>query len=364
MPIGHDLVPVGVERGDHAAGRDDRDAVLAAAPAVDDGDPDACHHAPTLPGRSGQRSRSWSSATSATRPSCAGSATRKQTASTAAVIGTSTTVRCARSSTDRHDLTPSATWPCVAACACSSVSPRPSRSPKRAVARQRRGAGGDEVAEPGEAGERQRVGAERRAQPGGLGQPAGDERRDGVVAEAHALRDAARERDDVLHRAAELAADDVGVRVRAEVGRRAAPAAPPSRVSSSMQATTVAVGCSLGDLEGEVRPGHDRDRARPAASATSAITSLIRLVVPSSTPFIRLTSVASRRQQADPARAGSRAAICDGMAIATSSAPSQRGRRVVRGAQPGRQVDVGQVVGVGVLAVDRARRARRGAPTA
>ena len=40
---GHDLVALRVERGEHAAGRDHRDAVLAAAPAVDDGHPYAFH---------------------------------------------------------------------------------------------------------------------------------------------------------------------------------------------------------------------------------------------------------------------------------------------------------------------------------
>ena len=74
---------------------------------------------------------------------------------------------------------------------------------------------------PGQPGEGHRVGAERHAEPGRLGEPAGDDRRLGVVAHAQPLGHADRERDDVLDRAAELGADDVGVGVGAEVGRGA-----------------------------------------------------------------------------------------------------------------------------------------------
>ena len=62
--------------------------------------------------------------------------------------------------------------------------------------------------------------------------------------------------------------------------------------SSSTQATTEAAGsriaiglARLGPLTTAIRSG--------AAPVTSAITSLIRLSEPSSTPFIRLTSTAS-----------------------------------------------------------------------
>ena len=134
---------------------------------------------------------------------------------------------------------------------------------ERPVARQRRGAGRHQVTEPGQPGERQRVGAELGTQPGRLGQPAGDQRRDGVVAEAHALRDAARQRDHVLDRAAELAADHVGVGVRTEVRRRAG-------LLHDLGALLVDARDDGGgrlllrDLEGEVRPGHHRDPLRRA----------------------------------------------------------------------------------------------------
>ena len=60
------------------------------------------------------------------------------------------------------------------------------------------------------------VAADRHAEPGHLRQPAGDQRRPGVVPEAHPLRHAGRDGDDVLDDAGDLAADDVGVRVHAQ----------------------------------------------------------------------------------------------------------------------------------------------------
>ena len=59
---------------------------------------------------------------------------------------------------------------------------------ERAVARQRRGAGGDEVAHAGQAQEGHRVGAERDAQARHLRQPAGDQRGLRVRAVAQARR--------------------------------------------------------------------------------------------------------------------------------------------------------------------------------
>ena len=85
------------------------------------------------------------------------------------------------------------------------------------------------------------------------------------------------------------------------------------------------------------------------APATSAITSLIRFVVPSSTPFMRLTSMASGGSAATQSHRFSRS-DCDGIANATSSAPSQRRGGVVGRPQRGGQLDARQVVGVAVLA--------------
>ena len=130
-----------------------------------------------------------------------------------------------------------------------------------AVARQRRGAGGDQVADTGQAGERRGVRAERDPQPGHLGQAAGDERGLGVLAEPEPDRDAVGERDDVLDRAAQLDAHDVGVGVRAEVRREA---------GQLHAAGGLLVGAGhdggrrlpLHDLAGQVGAGHDRDPAR------------------------------------------------------------------------------------------------------
>ena len=100
----HDLVPVRVERREHAARRDHRDAVLAAASAVDDGDPDlAASFRPcgrpyrsALDARSySSRSRSWSTATSALAPCAPGlEPAGSRPPRRPAVIGTSTPWRC------------------------------------------------------------------------------------------------------------------------------------------------------------------------------------------------------------------------------------------------------------------------------
>ena len=60
-------------------------------------------------------------------------------------------------------------------------------------------------------------------------------------------------------------------------------------------------------------------------SATSAMTSLIRLSVPSSTPFIRLTSTAPGASEPATAARFSRR-LCDGTASTTKSAPATASR--------------------------------------
>ena len=86
-----------------------------------------------------------------------------------------------------------------------------------------------------------------------------------------------------------------------------------------MQAITVAVGCSA--AISRARFGPDTTAIWSAgAPVTSPITSLIRLALPSSTPFIRLISVASGASSGvHSARLARRS--CDGIASATSSAP-------------------------------------------
>ena len=121
-----------------------------------------------------------------------------------------------------------------------------------------------------------------------------------VVAEAQADGHADGERDDVLDRAAQLAADDVVVGVRAEVPglQRPAPARRRPIVGAGDDAGRRLPG---GDLLARLGPVTTATRSG-ATPATSLMTSLIRLVVPSSMPFIRLTRMASARSAAPVAR--------------------------------------------------------------
>ena len=113
-----------------------------------------------------------------------GSTPSWQTRSTCSVIGISTPCARARSRIARQLLTPSAVCR-VAACACSSVSPRPRCSPKVRL----RDSGDEQVPtrspRPASPAKVSGSAPSAHAQPGGLGQPAGDQRGLGVVAEAH-----------------------------------------------------------------------------------------------------------------------------------------------------------------------------------
>ena len=73
---------------------------------------------------------------------------------------------------------------------------------------------------PARPAERERVAAERDAEPRELGEAARDERGLRVVAVAEAVGDAGTDGEHVLQRARDLAPDDVGVRVDAERRRR------------------------------------------------------------------------------------------------------------------------------------------------
>src|SRR5690606_23410352 len=88
---------------------------------------------------------------------------------------------------------------------------------ERTVAGQRGRTCGDEVADTGETGERGRLGPEGGSEPGDLGETAGDDARDGVLTEPDPGGHAAREGDDVLAGATDLAADYVGIGVRSEI---------------------------------------------------------------------------------------------------------------------------------------------------
>ena len=127
-----------------------------------------------------------------------------------------------------------------------------------AVARERRGAGGDEVAETGQPHQGQRVGAELHRQPGGLREAAGDQRRGGVVAEPEPDRHPDAQRHDVLVGAAELAAEHVGAAVGAE-RLRVAQVLQPLRHGLVRAGDHAGRRLAQGDLAGQVGPADDGD---------------------------------------------------------------------------------------------------------
>ena len=131
------------------------------------------------------------------------------------------------------------------------------------VARQVRAAGRDEVAHPGEPGERERVGAGRDAEPRHLGEAAGQQPGLAVVAEAEPVGGTGRDGDDVLERAAQLDAEDVLVDVE--------PEPTPAEAGDDPLGECQVRGRDDGrrrqvarDLGREVRAGQGRDATRPA----------------------------------------------------------------------------------------------------
>ena len=166
-----------------------------------------------------------------------------------------------------------------------------------------------------------RVRAERRAEPGDLGQPAGDHRRRRVVAEPEPDRHADGERDDVLAAPPSSTADHVGVGVGPEVRAVQARLRAVSATASSAHATTLAAGWR--SAISRARLGPDTTAIRSGATpATSAITSLIRLVGPELDALHQADhdGVAGQRPAQRP---GSSRSDCDGTASTTSSAPAK-----------------------------------------
>ena len=185
---------------------------------------------------------------------------------------------------------PSTTWPIVS-WTWPDVGAAADQLAGAAVAAVTRGAGGDEVADAGQAGERGEVGAQAHAEARDLGEAAGHERRPRVVAEAEAVGDADGDGDGVLGGAAELDADHVVVGVHAQGvagDDRAAGAAPGA---SSAPAMTVADGMSREISSAWLGP----DSAAAAAPVSLAITSVGRSSVCSSRP---LASESCRRRPA------------------------------------------------------------------
>ena len=91
--------------------------------------------------------------------------------------------------------------------------------------------------------------------------------------------------------------------------------------SASVQAMTVAAGCSSAISRARFGPDSTATRSGPAP-VTSQMTSLIRFVVPSSMPFIRRQQRRVRRQQRRPAGRGCPAATATARPARRSSAPS------------------------------------------
>src|SRR5437762_4244183 len=97
------------------------------------------------------------------------------------------------------------------------------RHAELAITREAAGARQDEVAEPGEPGERRRAGAEGHREARHLGEAARDEGGARVLAEREPVGQAGRDRHHVLERAAGLDADDVLARVEPELARAELP---------------------------------------------------------------------------------------------------------------------------------------------
>ena len=94
-----------------------------------------------------------------------------------------------------------------------------------AVPAEGAGARQHQIAQAAQSGQRIAASARGARQPRDLREPAGDERGQGVVPEAQPFDDARGDGDDVLHRAADLHADDIVAAVQAgRTGRGTRPA--------------------------------------------------------------------------------------------------------------------------------------------
>ena len=137
---------------------------------------------------------------------------------TASTMGISTPTRCARSRTDSHDFTPSATCR-VDATISATDRPRPSFSPNVRL----RDSGEEQVAtrSPSPASPEKVYGSAPSAPPSRAvsGESSGDHTGFRVVTETQALGHSDSESDDVLDGSTELGADHICVRVGAEVRR-------------------------------------------------------------------------------------------------------------------------------------------------
>ena len=122
-----------------------------------------------------------------------------------------------------------------------------------------RDAGGDEIADAGEAAEGFGAGAQRDPEASDLDESAGDEGGFGVVAGAQAIEDAGGEGDDVLEGAGQLDAEDVAARVDAEPGG-AERVLQQLRDSGRLRGNDRGGGEAPGELAGDVGARQDADR--------------------------------------------------------------------------------------------------------
>ena len=240
-------------------------------------------------------------------------------ARTSRAIGISTPRRSASARAASTVYAPSATPGSVAS---MSVHGRPlaSSTPRRWFRDSPDAARRDDVADPRQPRERQRIGAGRDAQPDHLGQAARDQSRLAVVAEAQSVGSARRDRNDVLQRTAQLDPDDVGVHVEPERPR------PDPRLDAPGKILVLGSddrrrGQPAGNLSGEVRAGKRGDPPT-SMSRASARTSLIRSSEPRSSPLTSESTSARPSMDGATCAATSRRWV-DGTANTTRSADAR-----------------------------------------
>ena len=176
----------------------------------------------------------------------------------------------------------------VSARISASGLPLAERHADAAVARERAGAGQDEIAHAGQAGERLEPSAEGDGELRHLVETARDQRRGRVRAEAEAFEDAGGDGDDVLQRAGQLDAGDVVRVVEAERRRRHRVlhlfARAPDRATRRPPPSDRRAPSSSANV------GPDSTaNARSASPQLLAVTSDIRCSVSFSMPFVPLT---------------------------------------------------------------------------
>jgi hypothetical protein len=191
---------------------------------------------------------------------------------------------------------------------------------------------GDDVADPGQAGERQPIGAGRRPEADHLGQATGHQPGLAVVAEAEPVGGPRSDRDHVLERAAQLDAEDVAIHVQPEL-RATEPFADARAQRPVVGSHDRGRRQTLGDLVARFGPDSAAIRGRIDAVA-SAITSLIRRSDRFSSP-LTTDSTSADGAHDGPASPATDRRCDDGTAkITRSVAPRDGSGRPTRPAPP------------------------------